>query len=217
MHRDPRVHDGRLDVKGNVLNSDISSFYITNFPESVQADDLWWVCGRLGNMVEAFISKKLSRMGKQFGFVRFSNVRSFDQMINCLCEVWFRTYKMFASSPRFKKKEDTNRLKKKIELKISQNPVYNSQVLSPLNSYASIVKGTHVANASKAHIEEIIDLSYGDFIVEKYNRACLVKARDFHTLPNLCMLCLDEGFEDFDMKYVGGLWVLIEFKSKHAC
>ena len=64
MHGDTRVQDGRHHAKGMVLNSEISSFFITNFPDSVQVVDLWRVCGRLGNMVDAFISTKLSKRGK---------------------------------------------------------------------------------------------------------------------------------------------------------
>ncbi|CAI9278348.1 unnamed protein product [Lactuca saligna] len=47
--------------------------------------------------------------------------------------------------------------------------------------------------------------------------ACLIKARDFSTLLNLRVLCLNEGFDNFEMRYVGGLWVLIEFTSTKAC
>ena len=54
-------------------------------------------------------------------------------------------------------------------------------------------------------------------LLQKKNLARLVKAREFHTLPNLCMLCLDEGFDDFDIRYVSGLWVMLEFKTKEAC
>ncbi|CAI9279869.1 unnamed protein product [Lactuca saligna] len=31
------------------------------------------------------------------------------------------------------------------------------------------------------------------------------------------MLCYDEGFDDFDIRYIGGLWVIMEFKHKDAC
>ncbi|CAI9274796.1 unnamed protein product [Lactuca saligna] len=31
------------------------------------------------------------------------------------------------------------------------------------------------------------------------------------------MLCLDESFDIFEMRYIGGLWVLIEFTSNNAC
>lgn len=71
-------------------------------------------------------------------------------------------------------------------------------------------------NNSK-NTEEIIELTPGDFIVEKKERACLVKARDFSTLPNLRVLYRDEGFDYFEIRYVGGLWVMIEFTSKNAC
>lgn len=53
--------------------------------------------------------------------------------------------------------------------------------------------------------------------MEKRKRACLVKVRDFYSLPNICMLRYDEGSEDFDLRYVGGYWVMIEFKVKEAC
>ncbi|CAI9276768.1 unnamed protein product [Lactuca saligna] len=52
---------------------------------------------------------------------------------------------------------------------------------------------------------------------EKRKRVCLIKGMDFHTLPNLRMLCFDEGFEDFDIRYVESPWVMIEFKHKEAC
>lgn len=48
--------------------------------------------------------------------------------------------------------------------------------------------------------------------MENRDRACLIKGRDFLTLPNLRMLCYDEGFEDFDIRYVGGLWVMLSLK-----
>lgn len=46
---------------------------------------------------------------------------------------------------------------------------------------------------------------------------CLVKDRDFHTLPKLCLLYVDEGFDDFDIWNIGGLWVMLEFKTKEVC
>lgn len=86
-----------------------------------------------------------------------------------------------------------------------------------VKSYANAVRGpvNYIVNIKE--VEEITELTYGDFIVEKRQRACPVKARDFSTLPNLRVLCLDEGFENFEMRYVGGLCVLIEFTSTDAC
>lgn len=64
---------------------------------------------------------------------------------------------------------------------------------------------------------KVIEFHTGDFVVEKKNISCLAKARDFPTLPNLKMLCIDEGINDFDIRYVGGLWETFEFKTMEAC
>lgn len=38
-----------------------------------------------------------------------------------------------------------------------------------------------------------------------------------HTLTNLCMLCMDEGFDVVDIRYVRGLWVVVKFKLEVVC
>lgn len=58
---------------------------------------------------------------------------------------------------------------------------------------------------------------YGDFIVEKRKHACFVKVRDYSTLPNIHMLFYDEGFDDFDIRYVRRYWVMLEFKGREVC
>lgn len=30
------------------------------------------------------------------------------------------------------------------------------------------------------------------------------------------MLCLDKGFDDMEIQYISGLWVMVEFRSKRA-
>lgn len=64
-----------------------------------------------------------------------------------------------------------------------------------------------------------IELQSVDYVVEVkyYTWSCFAKARDYLTLLNLRMLCLDEGFGDFEIQYVGGLWVLFEFKMEMVC
>ncbi|CAI9266586.1 unnamed protein product [Lactuca saligna] len=92
-------------------------------------------------------------------------------------------------------------------------------MISPDNSYASVVKWPPNGRGDwiKTHVDDILVIPSGDFIVEKRKCDCLVKVRDFYSLPNIRMLCYDEGFEDFDLRYAGGYWVMIEFKVKEAC
>ncbi|CAI9292934.1 unnamed protein product [Lactuca saligna] len=169
------------------------------------------MCNRLGKVVDVFISNKKSQLGKRFGFVRFMDVTDTDRMIRELCNIWFGYHKLFAAVPRLSKKSKSHAPHAtEGNSRVNENSVGNSV------TYANVVKGVggkFIPNKK----DEVIQVSAGDFIVEKTNRACLIKGRDFLTLPNLQMLCYDEGFEDFDIWYVGGLWVMLEFKHKDAC
>lgn len=83
-----------------------------------------------------------------------------------------------------------------------------------VNSYASEVRGVPRENHSEV---SFVEIQSRDFLVEKGKLACLSRAMDFHTLPNLRKICLDEEFEDLQIPYLGGLSVMVEFKSKHVC
>nr|GEV37249.1 hypothetical protein [Tanacetum cinerariifolium] len=52
------------------------SVFVTNFPESVLAQDLWKSCSVYGKVVDVFIPSKKSKAGKRFAFVRF--IKSFS-------------------------------------------------------------------------------------------------------------------------------------------
>lgn len=98
------IYRTSYDPRKSHVSSDIISLFITNFPDSIQIGDIQRVCGRacnrLGNIVCVFIAKKLSKSGKRFGFIRFSGVINRDSLIIQLREVWFGSYKLFASLPR---------------------------------------------------------------------------------------------------------------------
>lgn len=191
------------------LSKGISSFYVTNFPDYVVRSDLWRMCNRFGKVVDVFISSKKSRFGKRFGFIRFVEVSDSELMIKNLRQIWFGYYKLFASFPRISNPSN-------LKIKGGNSRVHVEKHAGSLLSYASVVKGIG-DNTILQNKDESIQISAGDFIVEKRKRACLIKGRDFLTLPNLRMLCFDEGFEDFDIRYVGGLWVMLEFKHKESC
>ena len=120
-----------------------------------------------------------------------------------LCDTWFGYHKFFASIPRFSRRNTYSQVPSKLE----KQEVH-------VNSYTSEVRGVPREN----HLEvSFVEIQSRDFLVEKGKLACLSRAMDFHTLPNLRKICLDEEFEDLEIPYVGGLSVMVEFKSKHVC
>lgn len=137
-------------------------------------------------------------------------MRDIDNMIKKLYDVWFGYYNLFASTPRFSKP-------KKPSPRICPMQSKVEKIVSTQNSYASIFRGVPKDKIVNETADDIIYLSSMEFIVEKRNRACFVKAKDYLTLPNLWMLCFDEVFKDFDIRYIGSFWVMFEFKNKEAC
>ncbi|GJX45385.1 nucleotide-binding alpha-beta plait domain-containing protein [Tanacetum coccineum] len=83
-----------------------TSVYITNFPESVSAKELFHACKQYGHVVDSFIPTKRSKNGKRFGFVRFINVFNEERLVNNLCTVWVDRYKLHANIARFQRPPD---------------------------------------------------------------------------------------------------------------
>nr|GEX71075.1 RNA-directed DNA polymerase, eukaryota [Tanacetum cinerariifolium] len=57
-----------------------TSIYVSNFPESFSAKDLFHSCKQYGHVVDTFIPFKRSKDGKRFGFVRFINVFNVERL-----------------------------------------------------------------------------------------------------------------------------------------
>ncbi|GJW53207.1 nucleotide-binding alpha-beta plait domain-containing protein [Tanacetum coccineum] len=78
-----------------------TTVYVTNFPESLSAKELFNSCKVYGHVVDSFIPTKRVTNGKRFGFVRFINVFSEERLVNNLCTVWIDRYKLHANISRF--------------------------------------------------------------------------------------------------------------------
>ncbi|GJZ26120.1 nucleotide-binding alpha-beta plait domain-containing protein [Tanacetum coccineum] len=84
-----------------------TTVYVTNFPESLSAKELFNSCKVYGHVVDSFIPTKRAKNGKRFGFVRFINVFSEERLVNNLCTVWIERYKLHANISRFYKNNVT--------------------------------------------------------------------------------------------------------------
>src|SRR4051812_27960403 len=56
------------------LKKEISSFYISEFPDRSREEDLFRLFGCLGDIVEVIIPPKRNKFGKRFDFARFKGV-----------------------------------------------------------------------------------------------------------------------------------------------
>jgi RNA recognition motif-containing protein len=78
-----------------------TSFFITNFPPDVTSEELWKLFLKFGRVVEVYIPKKLDKMGKRFGFVKFKEVREEEALGEKLRDVWMGSFKLWVNRSRF--------------------------------------------------------------------------------------------------------------------
>ncbi|PWA62537.1 hypothetical protein CTI12_AA363060 [Artemisia annua] len=69
-----------------------TSYFVTNFPETLDAKNLWKEFQSHGRIVDAYIANKRSKIGKRFGFVRFLGVRNRDEFAKTLSNIWIGSY-----------------------------------------------------------------------------------------------------------------------------
>ncbi|GJZ21484.1 RNA-directed DNA polymerase, eukaryota [Tanacetum coccineum] len=55
------------------------------------------------------------------------------------------------------------------------------------------------------------------FIDKNLDLTLVAKVKSFESLPNLKVICNQEGFKDITIWYLGGFWVALEFMNAHAC
>nr|GEZ87602.1 nucleotide-binding alpha-beta plait domain-containing protein [Tanacetum cinerariifolium]GFA09575.1 nucleotide-binding alpha-beta plait domain-containing protein [Tanacetum cinerariifolium] len=77
-----------------------TSIFITNFSDSFSAKELFNSCKQYGYVVDVFIPTKRSKVGKRFGFVRFTNVLNEERLVNNLCTTWVGRFKLHANIVR---------------------------------------------------------------------------------------------------------------------
>ncbi|XP_058747116.1 uncharacterized protein LOC131620113 [Vicia villosa] len=89
---------------GKKLVGDVVSFYISEFLESSKAEDLFVLFGCIGNAVEVAIAPRRNKIGKRFGFARFSDVEDARWLGVKLDNVAFEGKKIHANVPRYERK-----------------------------------------------------------------------------------------------------------------
>nr|GEW00566.1 pre-mRNA-splicing factor CWC22 homolog [Tanacetum cinerariifolium] len=197
--------------------SDSSDMYFMG--SHINAKDLWITCKQYGYVVDAFIPNKISKMGKRFGFVRFIKVFDVERLVNNLCTVWIGRYKIQANVARFQRVSLNNSNK---QLRYNGENGNNINDVSKDNgikgstkSYAHVVKGPQLVNVE---VESNPALVLDESCVNQkdYSRCLMGKVNDFVSLSNLKVVLVSERFDNIDLRYMGGLWVMIEFVSEEA-
>lgn len=192
-----------------------TSVFVTNFPDSASAKDLFKACNQYGHVIDSYIPNKKSKSGKRFGFVKFINVFSEERLINNLCTVWIGRSRIHANIAHFQRVSG----KKKERVEVPKPFVYSSSNAQGkpnigVNSYVGVVRGKENMESVVQDSTPSIVLSDDCLMKKVCSNAIFGRVKDFASLANLKVALGNEGFGDVVIKYMGELWVMMEFKSK---
>jgi len=93
----------RRSVERKYYSSSSSSttFFFSNFPDSHGEYDMLKLFQRWARFKEVFISRRLNRWGRRFGFVRFFNVENVVSLERDLDRCYIGNRKLYVNLPRY--------------------------------------------------------------------------------------------------------------------
>ncbi|GJY39337.1 nucleotide-binding alpha-beta plait domain-containing protein [Tanacetum coccineum] len=198
-----------------------TSVFITNFPDSFSAKDLFKTCSQYGYVVDAYILNKRSKIGKRFGFVRFIKVFNEERLVNNLCTLWVGRYRLYANIVRFQRtplnKENIHVNKKYEEARSSpRNFTKDNGTTGTTESYSHAVKGgSHSVNEEVANTPAMV-LADDCLNMQDLTNSLMGRVKEFASLSNLKKVFDNEGFANIEIVYLGELWVLLKFESEDS-
>nr|GEW69331.1 RNA-directed DNA polymerase, eukaryota [Tanacetum cinerariifolium] len=212
------------------------SIYVTNFPDSFSAKDLFHLCKQYGHVMDSFIPIKRSENGKRFGFVRFINVFNKERLVNNLCTVWSGRFKLQANIARFQRtpvngnmnfrKDKGGFMGKNSHMNKKDNGNYVAkEPTGSNNTYVQVVKGDVKTGGREGDVKtggretELIPVVFLDdecLMSNDFSMSLLGRVKEFASLANLKVALCNEGFVNIKIKYIGELWVLLEFVTRES-
>ncbi|KAJ0795816.1 putative RNA recognition motif domain, nucleotide-binding alpha-beta plait domain superfamily [Helianthus annuus] len=203
----------------------ITKYYIARLPESCSSKDVTEALGHFGMVAGVYIVRKRDKRGFHFGYASFKGVKDTKELERNIRNVWMGSYKLFINVSRFSLENgegsDIPEEKKKTN-RFEDNDVRNQTFRDTSNnkrnnfvtqgkSYASIVSGKHLP---EARLNEVVVSKFAKAYTDLHGMAIVGKVKDLWTLRKLKVLLKEANFGGLTVKYVGGLSVLLVFKSK---
>ncbi|PWA77829.1 hypothetical protein CTI12_AA220390 [Artemisia annua] len=194
-----------------------TSIFITNFPDSLSAKDLFHTCKQYGHVVDSFIPTKRSKAGKRFGFVRFINVFNDDRLVNNLHTIWVDRFKLHANIARFQRAPvNGNKFQEKKDVGAVRGINVPRKVVGDngtCKTFVNVVKEKNLSRNMEGESIPSIVLDDECLLSKDLTRSLMGRVKEFASLSNLKTALTNEGFVDIKIQYMGELWVLLEFPS----
>lgn len=187
------------------VESIASTFFITNFPPKWDSKNLWEWCTGHGKVFDVYIARKLSKMGKRFGFIRFMGIGDDVEFAKKLSFELIGSYHVYVSVARFKRSNVNRRERPGM---VKHNSIWNNHGIRSQTSYANVVVGKEQADSgprSKDNREtslKSLNLEDKDLItLDDSAEVVLAKVREVEAMEKLYSILECEGFTDVDIHH----------------
>ncbi|GJW87966.1 RNA-directed DNA polymerase, eukaryota [Tanacetum coccineum] len=166
-----------------------TSIYVTNFPEYINAKELWRICSQYGNVIDTFIPNRRSKIGKRFGFVCFIKTSDVDRLVNNLCTIWIGRFKLHANVARFNRQPmHKGSHQPHVNVKVnspSEEPVFKGGAHGFSNSYIQAFK-------TGINSHNVVEYSKPSLVLDElcfhnydFSLSLVDQLKEFGSLPNL--------------------------------
>ncbi|GJR04340.1 RNA-directed DNA polymerase, eukaryota [Tanacetum coccineum] len=198
-----------------------TSIYVSNFPESTTAKDLFASCKVYGHVVDSFIPNKRAKNGKRFAFIRFINVFSVERLVSNLCTVWIGKHRLQANFARYQRTSDNgyaSEVKSKSSFRDYKEKGSGRNNVGKMNNVFSDKGGLSYVKVVQDHASftpsaPALVLDDACVVTRDLSRHVMGKVKDINVIPNLRSILSKEGFPQVNISYLGGFWVMIEMDN----
>ncbi|PWA60502.1 hypothetical protein CTI12_AA380530 [Artemisia annua] len=183
-----------------------TTFYFTNFPTNWNNTTMLEIFKRYGHAYDVYIAGKRNKEGKRFGFCRFSGIKdvtAFEKRLNTIC---IGTQKVRCNLAHHQRRP------------VTTHPTYSSLKpnTTPLGgfsksktSYVDILTGTRKQPLN-------VHLKLPPANTHCSTHSLFAELKSLVGASNTHHVLLDQGFDDFTIKYIGGLHLLIKFGDQET-
>jgi len=96
-----RGYNGRRGNDG--YSNEYTTFFFSNFPHGYGEMDMVKIFQKQAKVKEVFISRRLNRWGRRFGFMRFFDVRNVGRMERDLDSLYIGNMKLHVNIPKYRR------------------------------------------------------------------------------------------------------------------
>nr|GEU58193.1 hypothetical protein [Tanacetum cinerariifolium] len=158
--------------------------FVTNFPDHFTARDLWNVCVTYGNVIDVYIPVKKSKA------------------------FWIGRFHLHANVVRFQRNPNPNTPRPNVS-----QPRNIASMKADKNSFADVLKSSNIIPNTVVDSSSAIVLDDSCLIERDFSFSLMGKIKHINSMSNLYFILANEGFENVNLSYLGGMWVLMEMDS----